>query len=183
MAYKDKVVSNPVTGQQIRFLQTSNDTEGSLLEMESCYAPHSVESMPHYHPKQHETFTVLEGSIQVRLNGKVTTLHTGEQLQIPANTIHSVWNAAAAKATINWKVQPALSTEYFLETAMGLAAEGKVNAEGLLSMLQTSLLVRYYQNVFRLTKPSFALQKILFGALAPLAKLAGYKAVYDKYID
>jgi quercetin dioxygenase-like cupin family protein len=183
MAYKNKVVSNPVTGQQIRFLQTSNDTEGSLLEMESCYAPHSAEPMPHYHPKQHETFTVLEGSIQVRMNNKVITLHTGEQLEIPAHTIHSVWNAGEVKATINWKVEPALITEYFLETGMGLAAEGKVNAKGLPTVLQTALLVRYYQNVFRLTKPSYALQKILSGALAPVAKLAGYKAVYDKYID
>lgn len=183
MAYKNKIVRNPVTGQAIRFIQTSIDTDGELLEMESSFAPGSLEPVPHFHPKQHETFTVLEGNILVRMNGRINLLKKGEQLEIPANTVHSMWNAAATKAVVNWKVQPALSTEYFLETGMGLAAEGKVNAKGLPLLLQTALLVTFYNKVFRLAKPSYLVQKMVFGMLSPVAKLAGYKAVYKEYID
>lgn len=183
MACKNKIIRNPVSGQSIRFLQTSADTEGELLEMESQFAPRSAEPVPHYHPHQQELFTVLEGCIHVRLNGVVKELKKGEQLVVSPKAVHSMWNPFPAKAVVNWKVQPALSTEYFLETGMGLAAEGKVNQKGLPSVLQTALLARRYKNVFRLAKPSYFLQRLVFGALAPVSKLAGYKAVYKKYID
>jgi mannose-6-phosphate isomerase-like protein (cupin superfamily) len=183
MAYKNKVIHNPVTGQIIRFLQTSCDTEGQLLEMESSFAPHSMEPVEHYHPKQHETFVVVEGSIHVRLNGKIKVMKAGEELEIPAKTSHAMWNAGTTRAVVNWKVQPALCTEYFLETGMGLAAQGKVNKKGRPCIWQTALLAIGYQHVFRLARPGYLVQKLVFGILSPLAKLKGYKAVYQEYID
>lgn len=183
MAVKNKIISNPVSGQSIRFLQTGSDTGGALLEMESSFAPRSLEPVSHYHPEQRETFTVLQGSIYVRINGTVKELKAGEQLNIKPNTAHSMWNPSATTAVVNWKVQPALSTEYFLETGMGLAAAGKVNAKGLPPVLQTALLLRKYKNVFRLAKPPYFLQRMVFGALAPVARVTGYKAVYAEYLD
>lgn len=183
MAYRNKVIHNPVSGQSIRFLQTSTDTDGELLEMESSFSPFSTEPIPHYHPRQHEVFTVLEGSIHVRIHNETKFLKMGEQLAIAPTTVHSMWNPFPIKALVNWKVQPALSTEYFLETGMGLATDGKVNKKGLPSVLQTALLALCYKNVFRLAKPSYFLQRVVFSALAPVSKLAGYRAVYNQYID
>ena len=85
MAYPSKVLSNPITGQSIKFIQTIRDTQGLLLEMESTYQPHSTEPMPHFHPQQEEHFKVLAGSISVRLNGELKVLHAGDTLNIPAN--------------------------------------------------------------------------------------------------
>lgn len=183
MACKNKVIQNPVSGQSIRFLQTSTDTDGHLLEMESSFTSYSNEPIPHYHPRQQEVFTILEGGIAVRLNGEIKELKKGEQLVIAPNTVHSMWNPFGTKAVVNWKVEPALSTEYLLETGMGLATDGKVNKKGLPPVLQTALLARQYKNVFRLAKPPYFLQRMVFGMLAPLSKLAGYKAVYREYID
>ena len=183
MAIKDKIISNPVTGQTIRFIQTAKDTNGALLEMESSFAPHSNEPVPHFHPLQKEVFDVLEGSISVRINEKVNVIKKGERLQVPANTIHSMWNHTGDRAQVNWKVQPALNTESFFETAMGLAAEKKINKKGMPSILQTALMVRKFSNEFRLAKPGKIIQKILFSSLIPIAKLAGFEAVYEQYID
>ena len=183
MAYKNKVIRNPVTGQSIRFLQTSCDTEGQLLEMESTFAPHSVEPLLHYHPKQHETFTVLEGSLQVRMNGEIRVLMEGATLEIPANTPHSMWNSSCVKTVVNWKVEPALSTEYFLETGMGLAVQGKVNKKGVPCLLQAVLLSEKYKHVFRLAKGPYVVQRAIFKILSPMAKWRGYKAVYSELID
>jgi glyoxylate utilization-related uncharacterized protein len=151
--------------------------------MESTFAPHSTEPLQHYHPRQHETFKVLEGSLHVRINGKLRVLGTGETLEIPAHTNHSMWNAASTRTVINWKVEPALSTEYFLETGMGLAAQGKVNKKGMPGIWQTVLLADRYKHVYRLSKPVFFLQKAMCKVLAPLAKIKGYKAVYKELID
>lgn len=183
MAYKNKVIRNPLTGQSIRFLQTSVDTEGAFLEMESNFAPHSSQPPSHYHPKQTEYFTVLEGEICVRINGKLRQLRKGEQLIITPKTVHAMWNATNATAVVNWKVEPALNTEHFFETGMGLAGAGKVRKNGMPSFLQTVLLAREYKNVFRLAKPSYLLQRLVFGALSPVSKMAGYKASYEEFID
>lgn len=183
MAIKNKIISNPVTGQTIRFIQTAKDTNGAFLEMETTFGPHSKEPVPHFHPVQDELFEVMEGSLSIRINGRVKVIRKGEQLEVPAKTIHSMWNHTGDRTKLNWKVQPALDTENFFETAMGLAAEKKINKKGMPSILQTALMVRKFSNEFRLAKPGKIIQKILFSSLTPIAKLAGYEAVYDRFLD
>lgn len=41
MAFKNKQIKNPKTGQEIKFLLTAEDTDGKLLEMEALYNPHT----------------------------------------------------------------------------------------------------------------------------------------------
>eukprot|EP01036_Dinobryon_divergens_P048062 gene48062-64490_t len=88
MAYKNKVISNRITGQSIQFLQTSKDTGGQLLEMESTYHVASKEPPMHYHPFQQEHFTVLKGELTVRVSGKLSTLMIGDTLHIQPNEPH-----------------------------------------------------------------------------------------------
>lgn len=183
MAYRNKEISNPISGQRIRFLQTREDTDGRLLEMESHFAPNSVEPVPHYHPFQDEFFVVEEGSISIRVNRQVKVLNKGEQFHIPAKTVHSTWNHSGKNAMVNWKVQPAMETEYFLETGMGLATEGKVNEKGMPALLQSILLLQRYKKVYRLARPPYFIQKILTTVLAPIAKIKGYRSGYQHYVD
>ncbi len=183
MAYKNKLISNYKTGQDIRFIQTSKEKNGELLEMEASFRPYSREPLPHYHPAQTEEFKVVAGEITVRQNGKVKVYRAGESFQIPANTVHSMWNHAGQKAVLNWKVFPALKTEYFLETVTGLANDGRTNDEGIPSVFQIALLFKHYSTVFRLSKPGFFVQKMIFTILGPFAKILGYKAVYRRYLD
>ncbi|RYY38584.1 MAG: cupin domain-containing protein [Chitinophagaceae bacterium] len=183
MAYKDKTMHNSRNGQSFRFLHTAADTDGELLEMESSFSAHSKEPPLHYHPVQDETFTVLEGELTVRLGDGMHLLRAGDRLDIPRNQRHAMWNAGSVKAVVNWKVRPALDTEHFLETVTGLANDGKTNERGVPPLLQTSLLAQRYARVFRLARPSFALQRAVFLLLTPLARMKGYKAAYSKYID
>jgi len=181
MAYKNKMITNPVVGQHIKFLQTASDTEGKMLEMEASYRPYSKEPPPHYHPYQEEDFIIIKGQMTVRLDGKILLLNENDTLHIPSNTIHSMWNNSSSTAVINWKIRPALTTEFFLETAMGLASDKK--ARRMRSLLQRSLLANKYSRVFRLSKPSFFVQKVLFIILTPFAWMFGYRATYKKYFD
>lgn len=182
MAYKNKVVTNPVVGLTIKFLQTAQDTHGKLLEMEASYRPYSKEPPPHYHPHQEEDFEIIKGQMTVRLEGKILLLNENDTLHIPANTVHSMWNNSGSTTIINWKTQPALNTEYFLETATGLATDKK-RRRRMRSLLQRSLLANKYSKVFRLSTPPFLIQKIVFITLAPLAWLFGYRASYKRYLD
>jgi quercetin dioxygenase-like cupin family protein len=181
MAYKHKQIVNTVTGQSIKFLQTAKDTNGQLLEMEATFNKKSKQPAPHYHPYQHETFAVMQGALSMVIDGVTKVLWAGETIQIPANTVHSMWNNSGSKTVVNWKVQPALTTEYFLENATGLAAEGRTNRQGMPGLLQVAIMANKFSNSFRLAKPSFFIQKIVFSILSPVAYLCGYRAAYKKY--
>ena len=183
MAYANKTIFNKVTGQTIRFIKTANDTDGQLLEMESTYKPQSIEPAEHYHPYQAEDFEILSGEINVQIDGQLKTLRKGDKLHIPPNKIHSMWNASDQDAVVNWQVRPAMNTEYFFETAIGLASEGKVNEKGMPPILQLVLMANRFSNTFRLTKPSPLVQKVVFTLLTPVAYLVGYRPTYRKYFD
>ena len=183
MAYRLKSITNHQSGQSIRFLKTAKDTGGKLLEMESFFQPRSTEPVAHYHPIQEENFTVLDGTLQVRINGVVQQLKAGSQLHVAPNTVHSMWNAGEVPARVSWRVSPALETEYFLENGIGLANDGKLAKNGMPPLLQTVLIARRFSGVFRITKPPYPVQRLLFAVLAPIAYLKGYRGVYEKYLD
>ncbi len=50
------------------------------------------------------------------------------------------------------------------------------------SLLQLALLAREFEDMLFFTKPPRVLQKILFGILAPVARLLGYKGSYPEYL-
>ena len=184
MAYKGKLIRNTKTGQDIRFLQTGADTNGELLRMESTYHAASKEPPPHYHPHQDEDFTVVEGEINIRIKGQgIKVLKKGEHLHIPKNTVHTMWNSTGNRTVVDWVVRPALDTEYFLETVVGLAADGKTNDMGRPSILQVALIANRFSSVFRLTAPPFVVQRILFTLLTPFAYLKGLRPIYKKYLS
>ena len=183
MAYKNKMIRNPKAHMAIRFLQTAKDTNGRFLEMEARYAAHSAEPVAHYHPHQEEDFMVLSGELTVKINGRVKILRAGEGLHIPEKTVHSMWNNSNGATIVNWKVTPAMNTENLLETTAGLAVDGKTNSKGRPPVLQVALMANKYAEVFRLSKPPYFVQKIVFTVLSPFAYLAGYQPDYKKYLD
>lgn len=183
MAYKGKIINNKKTGQQITFIQTSDDTGGELLEMESLFQPNSTEPVPHYHPLQEEYFTILEGEISVRTNDVVRVLKQGDKLRLKKNQVHSMWNHSKNITRVNWKVMPASDTEYFLENGIGIANEKKTNEKGMPGILQVALMASRFSHVYRIAKPSYTIQKIIFTLLAPFSYIAGYRSCYKEFVD
>jgi quercetin dioxygenase-like cupin family protein len=174
MAIKGKEIRNAKTGQRIKFLQTSADTQGSLLEMLATYEGQSPEPPSHYHPYQEEYIEVIKGEVTVRMNGELEVLGPGHQMYIAKSTSHSMWNHTNREAVIRWKVIPALETERFLETVTGLANKGKSAPNGRLSFLQVALVANRFAKVFRMDKPPFFVQKLIFLFLTPFAYLTGH---------
>lgn len=183
MAYKNKVITNSKTGQTVKFIQTGKETDGQLLEMESTFSAMSTEPPPHYHPFQVEDFEVISGELTVRIDGALKILKQSDTLHIPVNKVHSMWNNTTSKAVIRWKVQPAMDTEFLLETATGLANEGKTNSKGIPNPLYAVLFANKYSRVFRLARPPFYVQRILFSIITPLLYLLGYRISYEKYFN
>lgn len=183
MATIGKIITNSKNGQSYKFINTAESSGGKLLEMESIYPPNTPEPILHYHPFQEEVFLVLNGTVTVKLGDQLKDLHQGDELHIPAGTRHAVWNRTREKASINWKVKPALDMEYLFETITGLANDGKTDENSKPALLQLALTGNHFSGVIRQAKPFFAIQKFLFILLTPLAYVSGLRATYKKYLD
>lgn len=183
MAYTGKIISNPFNKQQIRFLTTSADSDGKLLEMISVWEPGGAKPVEHYHPQQDEYFNVIEGELSISINGRQITLSQGESLQISRNMVHAMWNGSNKRVVARWSVYPALDTEYLLEAGAGLAADNEIRGTGGPGLLYSAVLLTKYKREFRVTKPSYLVQRIVFSLITPFAMLKGKNADLLKYID
>ncbi len=76
---------------------------------------------------------------------------------------------------------PVIRFERMLETLWGLGSAGRTNGKGVPNALQLAVLMNEYDDVMRLAKPPRLVQRLLFGTLAPLGRLFGYRAWYPEY--
>lgn len=166
---------NPVTGMTLR--ETSDPSAGPSGELvwEAHYPARSPEPPPHYHPRQRERMEVLAGRLHSRVAGVERVLSAGEVLEIPAGTPHAMWTGDEPATTL-WHTMPSLRTREFMRKLYRLAAEGRTNAQGVPNLLQVSVLFSAYADEIRLVRPPAPVQRIVFGALAPVARLLGYRA-------
>jgi quercetin dioxygenase-like cupin family protein len=179
MARAGASVENPVTGERIVFVQTAETTNGELLQLDVFLRPHGFVATEHIHPRQEERFTVMAGTATFSINGNRQTLASGTTITVPAGTPHLWWNGGDDQLHVRAEFRLALNTERFFETFFGLGRDGQTNAQGMPRFLQLAVLVPEYD--LYLAQPPLVLQKLLFGALAPIGRLCGYKAWYPKY--
>jgi quercetin dioxygenase-like cupin family protein len=173
-----KIIHNTKTGQEYIMRRTADETNGERLEMEVTYCSHSHEPPAHYHPLQTEHFKLLSGEMSVRINGKLSVLKAGDTLDVLPNTVHSMWNSGEHSAVMQWVVTPALNSEAFIETLSALANAGKTDEKGAPNLFQIALTMRHFSREFRLAKPSAWVQRLVFGLLAPIGMVLGYKPIY-----
>jgi len=161
---------------RLRFCKTSIDTNGELLEMEAIYQPTSSAPPAHFHPKQEETFTVVSGSLRFVVEGDERIVSSGSRVVIPPRLIHAAANITSEETRVIWQVRPALRTQQLFELMYGLAAAGKTNSRGAPNLLHMALIATHYQDEFVLASPPPPIQTCIFGILAPLARMLGYRA-------
>ena len=172
---------HPVTGERIVFRKRASDTGGALLEMTFYMAPGGSLAAAHLHPNQEERFEVNGAPVMFRVNKQERLYQPGEVIVVPKGTPHVWWNPSLAEATTLVQLRPALNAETFFETFFGLAADGKVNAKGLPNPLQMAVLARAFRREMQLPPPQGWVLGLLAVALAPIGRLLGYRARYEKY--
>jgi quercetin dioxygenase-like cupin family protein len=180
IAAAGQTLANPATGQSITFLETAADTAGERLVMESAWTPHGPRPPAHYHPRQEEHFEVLEGTLGVQLDGEELKLGKGASFDVPAGTVHEMWNAGDEEARVRWEVRPAMRTEELTESLFGLAQDGLVNDKGVPNPLQAAAILNAHRDELRLSSPPWPVQRVVFPALAAVGRLFGYRGRYER---
>ena len=178
MATAGQVIRNPVTGETVTFLTTAADSDGRLLRIEMVADPKAIGAPPHVHPRLTERYDLREGRLHVRLDGQERVLAAPTRFDFPRGHAHSWWNADDEPARVVVDFEPAGTFEYFMETVYALAADGKTDAKGRPKLLQAAVTGQAHLDDIALAKPPLAVQRLVFGLLAPIGRLAGYRARY-----
>lgn len=183
MSRAGDVIENPVTGERAVVRLGTEESRGERLEADLYVKPGGAVATEHIHPTIEEWFTVVSGRVGFRMDGQESIAEPGERLYVPAGMTHDWWNAGDEEAHVVVEIQPGARFEEAICNMFGLAQDGKTNAKGMPNILQLAVFAREFEDVMYLSRPPRLVQKVLFGLLAPVARLAGYRGSYPKYLD
>ena len=179
MARAGDELVNPVTGLRTVFRKTAQDTSGELLQVDWIGEPGWTTGPNHVHPRQEERFEVLSGKLGLRVEGVERVHGAGDVIVAPAGSAHAAWNAGDDEVHVLVDFRPALRTETAFETLAGLARDGKTNKAGAPgNPLRLALVLRHFEDEIYFVRPPLAVQRVIFGTLAGVARLLGYRAEY-----
>jgi quercetin dioxygenase-like cupin family protein len=141
-----------VVGDTYTILLTGADTAGRfcLIDM---FVPPGGGPPPHRHDFE-ETFSLVEGELELTFRGSKSTVHAGETVNIPANAPHQFHNSSNQPARMFCVCAPAGQEEFFEEIGVRVAgrtvpppkldeagqAEFRKKAEALAAKYRTELL-------------------------------------------
>lgn len=185
MSRAGDVYENPVTGERAVVRVGTEESGGEPAIADLYVSPGGAVAGEHVHPGIEEVFTVAGGSVGFRLDGREDVAGPGRRVVVPPGVVHYWWNAGDEEAhvVVELRGEERLLEGFvtMLSNLFGMARDGKTDAKGRPNLLQAALLAREFDDVIRFVEPPRAVQKILFGILAPVARLLGYRAVYPGY--
>jgi mannose-6-phosphate isomerase-like protein (cupin superfamily) len=173
-----EVLENPVTRERAVIIELPWQNADGRAVAEMTALPGARVVGEHLHPALNESFSVLQGELTVVRDGRQSTLRAGESADIEPGVWHDWFNRAAVDAVVRVEVTPGERFAHMIETLFGLAREGHVNAKGMPDLLQLALTAEEFSDVIVFRKPPPTVQRIVFGALAPIARRRGYRATY-----
>lgn len=177
MARAGDMMEDPISGARAVFQRTAAETNGDLVRIDFTFPPHIPMSSEHIHPLQEERFEVLSGTFGFLVDGQEQAGGAGHKLVAPAGVPHNFWVVGDEPGQIRFEFRPALRTEEVFETLWTLARTEKIDLKtGRPSLLQSAVLLSEYRNEFVPASPPLPVQRLLFGVLAPIGRLLGYRA-------
>ena len=170
-------VENPATTERFRFHSPPDDRSTDPLVFDLWAERSRTPIGTHLHPRQDETLRVEEGYLVLHRAGDEVRLEPGDVVTIEAGTPHTWRPTGDHEVHLTVRLEPGLRTEAFLRDLAALGRAGRLGADGVPSVLQTAALLDAYGfDLLRPASPPLAVQRVVFGGLAPLARSLGYVA-------
>jgi quercetin dioxygenase-like cupin family protein len=176
-----EIWENPITRERATILKLSHQNAEGRVAAELIARVGAKVMGEHRHPGIVERFTVLEGELTVKRSGKTGILRQGQSATIEPDEWHDWWNASDRDARVRVEVTPGERFSHMIETFFGLARFGHTDSSGMPHLLQLALCAREFSDVIVFRSPPLPVQRVLFGALAPLARWRGYRATYPQF--
>lgn len=184
MSSLSRTVGNPITGESVTFLATTEETNGEYVLFRTDLPPNNGIFL-HYHTAFIETFEGVTGVVDVTLNGKPIALKKGDVAVIPKKATHGFWNNTDQFVSFTAEIRPPDTFEAFIRCGYGLDTDGR-------SFYMPFLKIYLPKNILLLGTlfemgefyvpylPRF-LQKGIFGILAALSRWTKAAKTLEKY--
>lgn len=182
MSKAGDVFANPATGEFGYIRVGTSETDGKLMVADLRVRPGGAVIGAHIHPTIDERFTVLDGKIGYMRGSEKGILEAGQSADLPRGVPHDWWNAGDQEARVIVEIRPAGRFEQMATTLFALAQEGKTNPKGVPNPLQMAVIAQEFKDVVQFLNPPPAIQRLLFGVLAPLGRWSGYQAIYPRHL-
>lgn len=176
-----RTIKHAFTGEEITFLETSQDTNGAYEHIEVYLPPKGEGPRLHYHLKFEETFEVVDGELKVVIGEEEKILKATETQHVPKETHHRFANASSEQSvTFRVKITPANNFEVSSRIMYGLIRDGEVNEQGVINNPMYLAIVLMMQDTIVVNLPEA--QRLKLQHLAEQAKEQGIEQqLIDKY--
>ncbi|GGD60771.1 cupin domain-containing protein [Paenibacillus nasutitermitis] len=159
-------------GQTVTCLE--GDEQGEYLLVEHRIYKNGAINGPHWHPVLTETFSVLQGTMQFKIDDKETMAGPGSTVVVSPKQVHQFWKVGGDPLVMLHEIRPPGNHWKMFELLCKLECEEKINRKGIprnplwLGALWGAM------DGYIVGPPKFA-QTIVLGGLARLAALFGNK--------
>ena len=177
-----EVYENRVQGDRFVVREGSEDTRGERLTGDLYIRPGGAIAGKHVHSYITERFEVVAGTVRFHLGGRDEVAAPGQRVEVPPGVVHDWCNVGEDEAHVLVDIRPAERFELMIQNLYGLANDGKTNARGVPKLLPLALLANEFRREGQFVRPPRIVQRLLFTALAPLARARGYKAISREYL-
>ena len=165
-------------GMAMTILKNSAETNGKSFEMK--WEVFSGPGSPpiHIHPYAIETYEILEGEMELYINGNWINARKGDKLQVEKGQPHTFRNNSGASAFVYNTHQPAMNFEGFFRglddfSKSGLIKDDKMSFKAVLGIAR--LYTRYNKEIVSVKPPAF-----LFRLFSLMGKVMGINYKRDE---
>lgn len=132
----------------------------------------------HYHLRSEEVFDVKEGCVTFTLDGVDREVVAGERLTVDTEVVHSFRNDSDESALVITEIHDPGRLRQVLPTLGGLAHDHDADPD---DPLQQVAVADQLDGNTVFTDTEGGIRGVASQALAPVARLAGYRGAYDRY--
>ena len=177
------LISQPITGEWAFALVLSSQTHGEYERGVGIFPPGNTGPPEHFHPSYDEHFMVLLGEFIFKIGGRVRRSRAGEKLVIPKGTPHSFRCVGDRHGVLIVETRPAARIGEVITALFGMAQEGALTSKGRPKFMQAMVIASEYADDTVFTHPPPQIAISISKALAPIARMIGYRPTDPKYLE
>lgn len=155
-------------------VRDGSDTDGAVLEVNGWLGPHQPSPPVHVHDDAEDSFEIVEGRLDVKLEGTWRTYGPGEHAAATPGLRHTLRNTHDEPVTFINRHRPAADYEGFFRDMAALASTGRMGAGAPRNPRQAiyaAMLFRAHPTAIRTSR----LQRFAFASLSGLGRMLGMR--------
>ncbi|MGM9507696.1 cupin domain-containing protein [Larkinella sp. GY13] len=169
----DRILDFPAAGMWWQITKDTKDTNGAFFEVINVLVPGFEGPPQHIHPQAEESYQVLEGTLDVWIDGQWRLVKPGETATVPAGVPHTLKNSHPEPVRLLNIHKPALGFERFFRRMHTLITSGKMTLppKNFGSLIRISMLFVDHEKEIKSANPPHGLMRFL----AFVGSTLGYK--------